>query len=87
LLQAVPDSGRDEGIWNREHQWRLVRWAAEQVKDEFRPDTWKAFAKTALEHQDPIRVAAELGVSTGAVYIAKSRVLARVKSVIKELEE
>ncbi len=87
MLQAVADPSCEEEYWNREHQWSLVRWAAEQVKAEFRENTWKAFVQTALEQKDPAVVASQLGASTGAVYIAKSRVLARVRQLIEDLGE
>ncbi len=47
--------------------------------------TWRAFWQTAVEGRPPAAVAAELGLSVGAVYIARSRVLARLKKRIEQL--
>ena len=40
----------------------------------------KRFWETAVEERDTKAVAAELGMSTGAVYIARSRVIARLRA-------
>ena len=52
---------------------------------EFAPATWQAFWQTAVEGRPPAEVAAELGLSVGAVYVARSRVLARLKRRIEQL--
>jgi DNA-directed RNA polymerase specialized sigma24 family protein len=61
-------------------------WAADQVRDEFRDSTWQAFWLTAVEGHDPKAAAQASGISVGAVYIAKSRVMARLKAVIEQVE-
>ena len=55
------------------------------MRGEFTPSTWEAFWRTAVEGRRPAEVAAELDLSTGAVYIARSRVLARLRQRIEEL--
>ena len=65
----------------------MFRWAADEVKGEFAPTTWRAFWLTAVEGRSPADVAAELGLSVGAVYIARSRVLARLRHRIEQLGE
>lgn len=84
LLHEHP--AEDEKLWERQHQWHLVRWAAKRVRHEFQPKTWAAFEKTALAQESASQVASELGISKGAVYIAKSRVLARIREIVQELE-
>ena len=59
---------------------------AEQVRGEFRDSTWKAFWLTAVEGKPPAEAAAAAGISTGAVYIARSRVMARLRAVIEQVE-
>jgi RNA polymerase sigma factor (sigma-70 family) len=86
MLENAP-APEDESLWEREYRQRLFDWAAEQVRDEFQPNTWKAFWATAVEDRSPKDVAAELGLSVGAVYVAKSRVLARLQEVVREAEE
>ena len=81
--QPVPDPWAT-AFFEAEYQKRLFQWAAELVKDEFAPATWNAFWQTAVEGHSPRDAAAVLGISVGAVYIARSRVLARLKQRIEE---
>jgi hypothetical protein len=60
---------------------------AEQVRREFREQSWQAFWKTAVEGQDIARVAMEQGVERGAIYMSRSRIMARIRSRIAELGE
>jgi len=84
--QPAPD---DEALalFEGEYRRRLFSWAADRVREEFRPLTWRAFWATAVEGGDPKEVAAALGMTTGAVYIAKSRVMSRLKKEIEQLVE
>ena len=87
LLNEQPGDPDDESTWNAEHQKRLFDWAANRVRKEFQPATWDAFWKTAVEDKPATDVANELAISVGAVYIAKSRVLARLRDEIKLVED
>jgi RNA polymerase sigma-70 factor (ECF subfamily) len=55
------------------------------LRNEFEPKTWKAFQRTALEGASASEVAAELAMTTNAVFIARSRVLARLRQEAAEL--
>lgn len=57
----------------------------EQIKPEFEEKTWQAFHRVALDEANPAAVAEELGMSVGAVYIAKSRVMRRLQQEKKGL--
>jgi RNA polymerase sigma factor (sigma-70 family) len=86
-LAEEPSPGSDpEAPWEQEFQQQLFRLAAAQVRDSFAPTTWQAFWRTAVEGQDAASVGADLGLSVGAVYVAKSRVLARLGERIQELQ-
>jgi RNA polymerase sigma-70 factor (ECF subfamily) len=52
----------------------------ELIRSEFEPRTWQAFWLTAVEGRAPKDVADELGMSGGAVRVAKSRVLHRLRA-------
>jgi len=45
-----------------------------------------AFWLTAVENRAASDAAAQVGISVGAVYIAKSRVLARLRERVTEIE-
>ena len=87
MLEEQPAPAEEEALWDREYQARLFEWAAERVRPAFRLATWQAFWRTAVEGRDAAAVAKELGLSVGAVYIARSRVLARIKEQLRPLQE
>jgi RNA polymerase sigma factor (sigma-70 family) len=84
FAEVTPDSAAEDA-WRREYQSHLVRWAADQIRSEFKDATWNAFWRTAILGEDADAVARELGVSVNALYIARSRVTGRLKQKIDEL--
>jgi RNA polymerase sigma-70 factor (ECF subfamily) len=88
LLEARPArDGRAEAEFAAEFRRRAFHWAAGQVKNEFADATWQAFWKTGVDNRAVAEVARELGLSPGAVYVARSRVLARLRSRVEQLTE
>ena len=83
--QPAPDDSSDQ--WDREYERGLFSWAAERVRPEFQEQTWQAFWQTAVDGNNPKAVAAGLGMSPGAVYVAKSRVLARLREKVQEMQD
>jgi RNA polymerase sigma-70 factor (ECF subfamily) len=49
------------------------------IRNEFEERTWKAFWRTAVDGRAPREIAVELAMSPGAVRVAKSRVLQRLR--------
>jgi len=86
-LQEVPAAQDGDGDWDREYERQRFAWAADRVRGEFTASTWKAFWGTAVDGRSPKDVGAELKMSPGAVYVAKSRVLARLRTKVHELED
>jgi RNA polymerase sigma factor (sigma-70 family) len=81
--EDVRSVGGDEwDEWDQAFRQRLLDWAAGQIRDEFRLATWRAFWLCAVEGCAPGEAAASLGMSVGAVYAAKCRVLARLREEI-----
>lgn len=72
--------------WDREYALRVFHWAAENVREEFKESTWKAFWLTTVEGRSIESTSQLLGISTGAIYVARSRVLARIKVVVAEFD-
>ena len=83
--QPAPEDSKDD--WNREYELRLVEWAQDRIRVEFRDHTWQAFRLTAIQGVPAQQVAIQLRMSTGAVYVAKSRVLKRLKQCIEEIDD
>jgi RNA polymerase sigma-70 factor (ECF subfamily) len=53
-----------------------------EIQGEFEPHTWQAFIRTAVDGCAASEVAEELGISVNAVYLAKSRVLRRLRTLM-----
>lgn len=70
-----------------EYRRELLARGAELIRREFRESTWTAFWRSAVEHFPISEVAEELHMSEGAVYIARSRVMARLREVALDFEE
>jgi RNA polymerase sigma-70 factor (ECF subfamily) len=85
-LEEIPSADPPDEDWDREYEQKAFAWAAERVKTEFQPNTWQAFWLTGVDGLDAKQAGAKLGMSPGAVYVAKSRVLARLKEVVQELQ-
>jgi RNA polymerase sigma-70 factor (ECF subfamily) len=81
---AAPDDD-DSLAWDLEFQRRQFRWVADQIRSEFHESTWLAFWQTAVEGRSGKDVAAGLGMTVAAVYLAKSRVMARLKARLRLL--
>jgi RNA polymerase sigma-70 factor (ECF subfamily) len=65
--------------WDREHDQHIVRHLLEQLDGEFPARTMQAFRRQVLDGAAAGTVAVELDMTVGAVYLAKSRVLARLR--------
>ncbi len=87
LLDAQPaPAGEESALFDQEYKRQAFRWAAQQVRDEFRDRTWQAFWQTSVEGKPIKRTAETLRMSVGAVYISRSRVMARIRKAVETLE-
>ncbi len=68
-----------------EYQQYLARRALQLMQAEFQPTTWKACWEMTVNSRSAAEVAAELGITEGAAYVAKSRVLRRLKQQLAGL--
>lgn len=60
----------------------LIHRALELIREEFTQRTWQAFWRTVVDEQQAVDVAADLGMSSGAVRVAKCRVLQRLREAL-----
>jgi RNA polymerase sigma-70 factor (ECF subfamily) len=79
-------SSADEFDWDTDYYRAIFSWAAERIRGEFQDSTWQAFWRTTIEERDGKEVAESLGMSVGAVYVAKSRVVARLKKELQSVD-
>ena len=76
-----------EAAWETEWERSRFAWACERVRAEVADATWQAFWRTAIEGQPSKQVAADLGLTVAAIYVARSRVLTRLKTVVQSATE
>ncbi|MGD9710506.1 MAG: sigma-70 family RNA polymerase sigma factor [Thermomicrobiales bacterium] len=81
-IAAIDDS---EEELERELERYIVQQAMGVIRSEFEDSTWQAFVATAVENRPAVDVANELGLSTNAVYVSKSRVLGRLRECANDL--
>ena len=82
-LAVTPE---DSVLFDTEYKRIVFRRAADSIQHEFAETTWQAFWLTGVEAVETREVARRLALSHGAVYIARSRVLARLKERVREIE-
>lgn len=90
LAQRSPEVNLPDGaetFWETEYQVELTRRALRLMQAEFAPATWKACWETVVQGKSSSEVAQELGISENAVYIAKCRVLRRLRQELNGLVE
>src|SRR5262245_42823821 len=85
-LQQIADPDSDlNRQWDEEHDRYVLHCLLDLVEAEFEPATLRAFRRLALDGSSGAEAARELGLSVSAVYVAKSRVLARIRQVAEGL--
>jgi RNA polymerase sigma-70 factor (ECF subfamily) len=86
LLHTVPDD-HDElrRRWDQEYNTALVHGALKLVKPHFDATTWESFRRVTFEGQSPQEVASALSISVNSVYLARSRVVRRLRAEIRGL--
>jgi RNA polymerase sigma-70 factor, ECF subfamily len=76
----LEDSGSDF-----EEMGGLYRRALDSIRPEFQETSWQAFWLVTIEDQSATEVAQELGISRNAVYVAKSRILRRLREILGDV--
>lgn len=69
------DADAIEAFSDAEYRAELVARAMELMQASFQPTTWKACWELVVNNRPAAEVAAELGITENAVYLAKGRVL------------
>ena len=79
-LQQIEDPHSDlNRRWDEEHDRYVLGCLLDLVEEEFEPTTLKAFRRVTLDGVSGAEAAKELGLKVAAVYMAKSRVLKRLR--------
>jgi RNA polymerase sigma-70 factor (ECF subfamily) len=86
LLQLEDPNSDLSRLWDFEHDQHVGQQLLKLVRPDFAPMTWEAFLRQ-LRGERPAAVAADLGMSLNAVYLAKSSVLKRLRQEMGVLTE
>lgn len=87
LLLDIPDCDDLTTALLSESHMEAYRWAARQVQTEFNASTWAMFHETTMGGRSVADVARSLGRSSGAVYVARCRVMQRIKDKVNEMSD
>ncbi len=87
LLEQCPAPADAEADWEAQWQRRVFAWACGQIRRGVTDATWQAFWRTYIDGQPSKQVAADLGLTVAAVYLARSRVLTRLRDLVRSAEE
>jgi RNA polymerase sigma-70 factor (ECF subfamily) len=86
-LDMLPsDSSAETAEFDLELRRSLFQRATEQVRVDVEPATWQAFWETGVLGTSSAEAATKLGMSAGAVRVAKCRVLVRIKEAVSAME-
>jgi RNA polymerase sigma-70 factor (ECF subfamily) len=88
LLQQHVDPNDDTSTeFELEYRREVFRWASDQVRAIVTEKNWQAFWLTTIDEQPIADVARQLGMSVGNAYIARSRIMARLRELVRRFEE
>lgn len=86
-LHSVSVASDVDLLEETEYRRFLVNRAMELMRAEFRDSTWQACWRHVVEDRPAAEVAQELGMTPNAVYVAKCRVLRRLREELSGLWE
>jgi RNA polymerase sigma-70 factor (ECF subfamily) len=82
--QREPDD-HSSAEWDRDYERQLFHAAATAVRGDFSDSSWQAFWLAAVQGRPAQDIATQLNISTAAVYLAKARVMARIREQLELL--
>lgn len=85
-LDDLPAQPNDEAAWEDAVRRRLFEEGLAAVRNAVSEQTYRAFTLTAVDGLDGDAAATQLGVSRAAVYLARARVLARLRAYVADVE-
>jgi RNA polymerase sigma factor (sigma-70 family) len=87
LNEQCVAGGEASELFDLELRREAFRWAAARVQPTVTDPTWQAFLLTSVEARPVAEVARSLGMSAGSVYVARSRVMAKLRDEVSRLRD
>jgi RNA polymerase sigma-70 factor (ECF subfamily) len=69
-------------VWDWQQKRQIFSWAADRVRGQIGASTWQAFYRTSIQGESVAQVAADLERREGMIYVARSRVMARLRKAV-----
>ena len=85
-MEQIDASRREQDALELDYRREMFRLAAAHVRASFSESSWDAFWRTSVLSESIDSVATSLGITHGAIYIARSRITARIKSIVEQWE-
>ena len=85
-LDQVACETSDVSVWDWNEKQQVFAWAARRVRQQVNESTWQAFHRTSVLGETVAVVARELEMREGMVYVARSRVMARLRDAVSMWE-
>jgi RNA polymerase sigma-70 factor, ECF subfamily len=82
----IADERETTTFFDIEYRREVFHVAAESVREEVQASSWDAFWATSVDGRSVNDVAQELRITAGAVYAARSRVMARLRRKVELLQ-
>lgn len=79
LAQFEDPASAMSQLWDRQHDLHVLNRLLELSRPKFSAETWEVFMRVAINGERADLVAAETGISLNAVFVAKSRVLSKLR--------
>ncbi len=86
LLGELPATSELSSDLDFEYERAVFQWAADHVRDSVAEHTWQAFWLTRVEGLSVEEAADKLKIRPGNIYFARSRVMTRIKELVKQYE-
>jgi RNA polymerase sigma-70 factor (ECF subfamily) len=83
--ERLAEPGGQMDLVEAEYREHLIRRALQIMQTDFQPATWQACWEHVARGRPAAEVAAELGITVKAVYLAKARVLRRLRQELDGL--
>jgi len=86
-LEELPDGDAISSLIDLEYERAVFQWTADRVQHSVAPHTWQAFWLTHVEGISIAEAARRLETRPGNIHFGRSRVMARIRELVKLYEE